>query len=75
MHQIVSDTMKGMTILLMNGLGAFKYRQEDDVSDRPRRQPWMAAENEFNDRMIIPETFWFTDIFRNHSSIQDLFKA
>ena len=50
--------MKGMTILLMNGLGAFKYRQEDDISDRPRRQPWMAAENEFNDRMIIPEIFW-----------------
>jgi len=60
--------MKGMTILLMNGLGAFKYRQEDDISDRPRRQPCdvadmnVRAENEFNDSMVIPEPFWCTQI-------------
>jgi len=37
-HQIVSDTMKGMTILLMNGLGVVKRSQDGEVNDRPRRR-------------------------------------
>ena len=39
--------------LLLNGLGTIKHRQDGDVSDRPRRQAGMPAENEFNDRTIM----------------------
>ena len=42
-----------MVGLLLNGLGTIKHRQDGDVSDRPRRQAWMPAENEFNDRLIM----------------------
>ena len=47
-----------MSSLLLNGLEAIKYRQDGDTSDRPRRQPWMAVENEFNDKLIMPEVTW-----------------
>jgi hypothetical protein len=46
--------------LLLNGLGVVKRSQEGEVSDRPRRQPWMDAENEFSDRLIMPDIFWCT---------------
>ena len=39
--------------LLLNSLGTIKHRQDGDVSDRPRRQAGMPAENEFNDRLIM----------------------
>ena len=42
-----------MVGLLLNGLGTIKHRQDGDASDRPRRQAWMPAENEFNDRLIM----------------------
>ena len=46
--------------LSLNGLGVIKRSQDDGVNDRPRRQPWMAVENEFNGRLIMSETFWCT---------------
>ena len=58
--QKTSGRLDGMIGLLLNGLGVVKYHQDGDTSDRPRRQPWMAAENEFNDRLIMPDTIWCT---------------
>ncbi len=52
--------IKGVIGLLLNGLGVIKHRQDGDVNDRPRRQPGMAAENEFNNRLIMPASFWCT---------------
>jgi len=39
--------------MLLNGLGVVKHRQDGDVNDRPRRQTWMSAENEFNDIRVL----------------------
>jgi len=55
----------GMIGLLLNGLEVVKRSQDGEVNDRPRRQPWMAAENEFNDSMVIPEPFWCTRLERS----------
>jgi len=46
--------------LLLNVLGVVKRSQDGEVNGRPRRQPWMAAENEFNDRLTLPDIFWCT---------------
>ena len=42
-----------MIDLLLNGLEVVKRSQDGGVNDRPRRQPWMDAENEFSDRLIM----------------------
>jgi len=59
--------------LLLNGLDVVKRSQDGEVNDRPRRQPWMAAENEFNDRLIIPDIFWCTHFKLKIDQFCDLF--
>ena len=63
-RQLLSCTFISLTEvmigLLLNGLGVVKRSQDGEVNDRPRRQAWMPAENEFNDRLIMTlhETMW-----------------